>query len=159
MKDKRRKYKIHFKFDRVLDAFLLSKVWKTWWDYCQNKSNLNYYLISAIGRLFEKIDKYKFNEFDLYCIGHSHLDACWLWTKISTIKRAITTFQQNIEYFEKYPFYTFSQTTPQYYDWVRRLRPNLFQKIQTLHNGCANKKSLLTRHFLKKQKSCMRKRD
>ncbi len=130
MKDKKRKVKLHLKFDRVLDAFLLSKLWRKWWDFCQNKSNLNYYLISAIGRLFERIDKYKFEEFDLYCIGHSHLDACWLWTKISTIKRAIATFQQNIEYFEKYSFYTFSQTTPQYYDWVRRLRPKLFQKIQ-----------------------------
>ena len=130
LKDKRKKNKLHLKFDRVLDAFLANKLWRKWWEYCQNKSNINYYLILAIGRLFERRGKYKFEEFNLHCIGHSHLDACWLWTKLSTIRRAIITFQRNIEYFEKYPFYTFSQTTPQYYDWVRRLRPKLFQKIQ-----------------------------
>ncbi|MFX1567746.1 MAG: alpha-mannosidase [Promethearchaeota archaeon] len=130
MKNKKKKLKLHVKLDHVLDAFLNGKLWRKWWNYCQNRTNINYFFISALGRLFERIDKYSFEEFDLYCIGHSHLDACWLWTKLSTIRRAIITFQQNIEYFEKYPFYTFSQTTPQYYDWVRRLRPKIFQKIQ-----------------------------
>ncbi len=130
MKDKIKKFKLRIKFDRILDTFLNNKLWRKWWNYCQNRSNINYYLLLALGRLFERIDKYNFKEFDLYCIGHSHLDACWLWTKLSTIRRAIVTFQRNIEHFEKFPFYTFSQTTPQYYDWVRRLRPSLFQKIQ-----------------------------
>ena len=126
----KKKIKLRIKFDRVLDTFLISKLWRKWWEYCQNKINLNYYLILAIGRLIERIGKYKSEEFNLYCIGHSHLDASWLWTKLSTIRRAIITFQRNVKYFEEYPFYTFSQTTPQYYDWVRRLRPSLFQKIQ-----------------------------
>ena len=79
---KKKRNKLHLKFDRVLDAFLGSKLWRKWWEYCQNKTNLNYYLIWAIGRLFERIDKFKFEEFNLYFIGHSHLDACWLWTKL-----------------------------------------------------------------------------
>ncbi len=129
-KGKKKKHKLHVKFDQVLDAFLNSRFWKKWWGYCQNKSNINYYFISAIGRLLARLDKYKLDEFNLYCIGHSHLDACWLWTKLSTIRRTVITFQQNIEYFEKYPFYSFSQTSPQYYDWIRRLKPDLFQKIK-----------------------------
>lgn len=129
-KSKKKKKKLKIGFDRVLDAYLISKPWRKWWGFCQSRSNINYYFISAIGRLLGKLDHYKTEEFNLYCIGHSHLDACWLWTKLSTIKRAIVTFQQNIEHFEKYPFYTFSQTSPQYYDWIRRLRPELFQKIK-----------------------------
>ena len=125
-----KRYKVRMGFDHVLYSFLYSKAWRKLWERRQYKKNSNYYLIMAIAKLFEKLDNYKFNEFDLYCIGHSHLDACWLWTKLSTIRRAIVTFQQNIEQFERYPYYTFSQTTPQYYDWVRRLRPALFQKVQ-----------------------------
>jgi len=124
-----KRYKLRMGFDHVLHSFLHSKAWRKLWDRRQYKKNSNYYLFMAIAKLFEKLDNYKFNEFDLYCIGHSHLDACWLWTKLSTIRRAIITFQQNIEQFEKYPYYSFSQTTPQYYDWVRRLRPALFQKV------------------------------
>ena len=127
--DNRKKYRLRWGFDQFLHQFLHSKMWNKMWNRRQYKRNSNYYLTMAFSKLLERRDNYKFNEFDLYCIGHSHLDACWLWTKLSTIRRAIITFQQNIEHFERFPFYTFSQTTPQYYDWVRRLRPELFQKM------------------------------
>ena len=87
-----KRYKLRMGFDQVLHAFIYGKAWRKLWERRQYKKNSNYYLMMAIAKLFEKIDNYKFNEFDLYCIGHSHLDACWLWTKLSTIRRAIITF-------------------------------------------------------------------
>ena len=121
--------KLRTKLDRPMYALLHSKGWRAYWDFCQ-KHNINYYTQVAVGRLAQKIRKYKFKEYDLYGIGQSHLDLCWHWTKLSTVRRAIITTQQSIDYFEKYHYYTFSQTQAQFYEWIQKLRPKLFQKIK-----------------------------
>jgi len=121
--------KLRTKLDRPVFALLHSKGWRALWDYCE-KHNINYYWEVAFGRLAQKFKKFKFKDYDLYGIGQSHLDLCWLWTKLSTVRRGIITSQQSIEYFEKYPHYTFSQTQPQIYEWIQKIRPKLFQKIK-----------------------------
>ncbi|MHA1294756.1 MAG: hypothetical protein ACTSQJ_19125, partial [Promethearchaeota archaeon] len=136
-KEQFKELKLKIKLDRMFHAFLDSKSWKRFWDFCQ-KHNINYYLHFALGKLFKKLKrklkkyphKYKLGDFNLYAIGQSHLDACWLWTKLSTIRRAIITFEQAVENFRRYSYFTFSQTSPQYYDWVKKLKPELFKKIQ-----------------------------
>lgn len=129
-KDKK-KIDLAFRMDRVMEAFLYSKRWKKYWE--KRQKNLYWYYLTPIGlKLFEKLGKFKYKDFNLYAIAQSHLDACWLWTKLSTIRRAILTFERAVKNIEKYPFFTFSQTSPQYYDWVRRLRPELFEKIKNL---------------------------
>ncbi len=127
------KFKLKIQFDRVLDAFLYSKRWRKQWE--RGYTNLRYYYLTAMGvKFFEKVFKYKFEDFNLYALGQSHLDACWKWTKLSTIRRTILTFDRAVKNIEKYPFFIFSQTSPQYYDWIKRLRPDLFKKVQELVN-------------------------
>lgn len=121
--------KLRIKLDRPLDALLHNKEWRKYWKWCQDH-NINYYLHMGLVKFFERKNNYRIKNFNLYAIGQSHLDACWLWTKLSTIRRAIITFQQAVDHFKKYSYFTFSQTTPQYYEWVKNLRPDLFKKIQ-----------------------------
>ncbi|MFO8017684.1 MAG: glycoside hydrolase family 38 C-terminal domain-containing protein [Promethearchaeia archaeon] len=124
-----KRLKLRTKLDRPLEAMLHNRAWRKCWKFSQNH-NINYYLHMAIAKFSEYKKNFRLKNFNLYAIGQSHLDACWLWTKLSTIRRAIITFQQAIDHFEQYPYFTFSQTTPQYYDWVKMLRPKLFKKIQ-----------------------------
>ncbi|MHA1335221.1 MAG: hypothetical protein ACTSPW_05660, partial [Promethearchaeota archaeon] len=114
--------KLRVKIDRAFHSFLDGKSWKKFWN-CIHKKNVIYYTGIALGRIIQKKKKFKLNEFDLYAIGQSHIDAAWLWTKLSTIRRVIITFSQAVKHL-------YSQTAPAYYDWVRRLRPKLFDKIK-----------------------------
>jgi alpha-mannosidase len=104
-------------------------MYKSIWNFMQ-KHNINYYWQAAIAKFRERQKKYRIRNFDLYAIGQSHLDACWLWTKLSTIRMAIITFQKAVEHFEMYPYFTLSLTSPQYYDWVKRFKPKLFEKVK-----------------------------
>jgi alpha-mannosidase len=67
---------------------------------------------------------------DIYMIGQSHLDACWVWDWKSTVRKNYNTFSQALEHLEDYPFYTFSCSSPQYYYWMERYYPDKFKKIK-----------------------------
>ncbi|MGQ4876176.1 MAG: alpha-mannosidase [Promethearchaeia archaeon] len=121
--------KVRVKIDRAFHSFLDGKSWKKFWN-CVHRKNIIFYTSIALGRIIQKKKKFKLSEFNLYAIGQSHIDAAWLWTKLSTIRRVIITFSQAVKHFEMYSFFTYSQTAPAYYDWVRRLRPQLFEKIK-----------------------------
>jgi alpha-mannosidase len=90
------------------------------------------YLRSLKGTLgiFQKITRAKLNDFNLSFIGQSHLDAAWLFPVLDTKLRAYKTFYKAIEHLEKYPFFTFSQTSPQYYQWIKAYSPQLWEKVK-----------------------------
>lgn len=127
--EKKKELKLQRGNERFLDAMLHSKHWRKLWDYLQ-KNHINYYLHNAYFNLGKAIKGIDFNNFEIYAIGRSHLDAAWHWTKLSTIRRAIITVMQVMDNFQKFPLFKFSQTTPQYYEWIHKLRPTLFSKIQ-----------------------------
>ena len=61
-------------------------------------------------------------------IAQSHLDAA-LWTQ-QTQSNAYMTFYKAVEHIEKYPFFTFTQTSPQYFAWMKQYAPSLWEKIK-----------------------------
>lgn len=130
-----KRLKVRTKLEPALMAFIHSSSWSKVWNFCQKK-DINYYFYFALGRFYKKLKhlfsktKTSTGDFDLWAIGQSHIDAAWLWTKRETIRRVIITFQENIAHMKKYPYYTYSQASPQYYDWVRRLRPELFEQMK-----------------------------
>lgn len=69
-------------------------------------------------------------ELNVYAIGQSHIDAAWRWRYAQTHKKCQRTFGKAIYHIEKYPFFTYSQSAPQYYEWVLQDAPELFAKIQ-----------------------------
>lgn len=72
----------------------------------------------------------KLKDFQFVAIGQSHLDAAWKWRKQQTIEKAFITFSNAIRNMGRYDQFTFSQSSPQYYEWMRIHHPDLFKHIQ-----------------------------
>ncbi len=65
-----------------------------------------------------------------YSIGQSHIDAAWLWRVDQTRDKCRETFGNAIHHMEMYPEFHYSQSAPQYYEWVMEDDPALFEKIK-----------------------------
>lgn len=71
--------------------------------------------------------------FNLHHIAVSHLDAAWLWPVVETKIRAYKTFYKAVEHCEEFPFLTFTETSPQYYDWIKCYSPEkLWPKVKQM---------------------------
>ncbi len=66
----------------------------------------------------------------IHLLGHSHIDAVWLWTRDETVKVCIETFSRVLDLMDRYPGLTFCQSSAQYYEWVEKSRPDLFERIR-----------------------------
>ncbi|MHA1339270.1 MAG: alpha-mannosidase [Promethearchaeota archaeon] len=85
---------------------------------------------SLIFKVFEKLGNFKFSDFKGYFIATSHIDAAWLWTAYDTKVRVWRTFDMAIKHIRKYPFYSISITSPQYYDWIKRYDKDMWELIK-----------------------------
>jgi alpha-mannosidase len=66
----------------------------------------------------------------LTAVGHAHIDVAWLWTLAQTRQKAARTFHTVLKLMEEFPAYTFTQSQPQLYDYIRQDHPALFAGIQ-----------------------------
>ena len=71
-------------------------------------------------KFMEKAFAVKFSDYKGYAIALSHLDAAWKWTVLDSKVRAYKTFYYGLEYIQKYPFYSVSFSSPQYFDWIKK---------------------------------------
>ena len=70
-------------------------------------------------------------------VGHSHLDAVWLWPWNATLHKAFRTFSKNLKRLDRYQGITFAQSTPLFYEWMEKEYPDLFREIQKMvKKGC-----------------------
>ena len=74
--------------------------------------------------------KFKKDDFNIYAIGQSHLDAAWLWRRISTIRKNNVTFSNALRHMDDYPFFTFSCSSAQYFEWMEKYFFEKFEKIK-----------------------------
>ncbi len=65
-----------------------------------------------------------------HAVGQSHLDAAWRWRAAQTHDKARETFRNNIRHLRQHPAFTFSQSQPVYYQWIRDEHPHLFAAIR-----------------------------
>ncbi len=63
-------------------------------------------------------------------VGHAHIDVAWLWPLAQTRRKAGRSFHTVIRLMEAFPHYTFTQTQPQLYEFVRQDYPELFEAIR-----------------------------
>ena len=63
-------------------------------------------------------------------IGSSHLDTAWLWTVDETIRKSARTFSNVCALMDRYPEYTFMQSSALHLDWLRRHYPDTFERIK-----------------------------
>ncbi|WP_019586137.1 alpha-mannosidase [Deinococcus apachensis] len=62
--------------------------------------------------------------------GHAHIDLAWLWPLSETRRKARRTFSTVLSLMDRYPDFTFNQSTAQLYEFVREDDPELFARIR-----------------------------
>ena len=66
----------------------------------------------------------------LHIIGHSHIDAAWLWPWRDASNIVFTTFQSALDRMSETPDFRYTHSSSQHYRWVERADPGLFTKIR-----------------------------
>lgn len=66
----------------------------------------------------------------LHVIGHSHIDAAWLWPWRDGADTVLTTFRSALNRMNETPGFCYSHSSSAHYRWVERSDPALFAEIQ-----------------------------
>ncbi len=66
----------------------------------------------------------------VYFLGHSHIDAAWLWTFTDTLDVVRDTCETVLRLMEDYPDFAYCQSSAQYYRWIEERYPATFAQIQ-----------------------------
>ncbi|MEG1295824.1 MAG: alpha-mannosidase, partial [Niameybacter sp.] len=64
------------------------------------------------------------------CVGHTHIDVAWLWKLKNTREKCARSFSTVLRLMEQYPEYTFLQTQPQLYEYIKEDHPEMFAQIK-----------------------------
>lgn len=63
-------------------------------------------------------------------VGHSHMDTAWLWPVSETIRKCARTYANVLSLMDRYPEYTFTQSSLLHADWMREYYPSIFEGIK-----------------------------
>lgn len=69
-------------------------------------------------------------DFDVYAIGHSHLDLAWLWPLRETKRKAERTFTRQLYNLENDPAYIYGASQPWQFEQIKAHNPALYEKIR-----------------------------
>ena len=67
----------------------------------------------------------------IHIIGHSHIDAAWLWPWRDGADTVLNTFRSALNRMRDHPGFCFSHSSSQHYRWVERADPAMFAEILT----------------------------
>ena len=70
------------------------------------------------------------DDYEVTCIGHTHIDVAWLWTLDQTEEKAQRSFATVLKLMENYDDYVFMSSQPQLYEYVKEFEPELYEKIK-----------------------------
>lgn len=74
---------------------------------------------------------------EVFAVGHAHIDVAWLWPVAQARHKAARTFHTVLRLMEAFPAFTFVQSQPQLYEFVRQDHPRLFEAIRRrVADGC-----------------------
>ncbi len=62
--------------------------------------------------------------------GHAHIDLAWLWPLAETRRKIRRTFSTVLDLMDRYPDFTFNQSSAQAYAWMEDDDPKVFQRIK-----------------------------
>ena len=65
----------------------------------------------------------------LHIIGHSHVDAAWLWPWTDSADVVLATFRSALNRMEETPGFCYSHSSTVHYRWVQESDPKMFQEI------------------------------
>jgi alpha-mannosidase len=71
-------------------------------------------------------------KFDVYYIGHSHIDMNWLWTWPDTIDTCRRTWNSAMNLMDEFPDFQYVQSQPAAYVPIEKLYPDEFRRMQQM---------------------------
>jgi len=72
----------------------------------------------------------KLTDVTVSAVGHTHIDVAWLWRLKHTREKAIRSFSTVLRLMEEFDDYSFLQSQPQLYRYVKRDCPALYERIK-----------------------------
>ncbi|WP_020619058.1 alpha-mannosidase [Paenibacillus daejeonensis] len=66
----------------------------------------------------------------MHMVGQSHIDVAWLWPLKETMRKVGRTFSTVCALMDRYPDFTYSQSQPQLYAYVKAYYPELYERIK-----------------------------
>lgn len=66
----------------------------------------------------------------MHMVGQSHIDVAWLWPLKETQRKVGRTFSTICALMDRYPDFTYSQSQPQLYAYVKEHYPELYKRIK-----------------------------
>jgi alpha-mannosidase len=66
----------------------------------------------------------------VWSAGHAHIDVAWLWTLEQTRRKTSRTWYTALHLMDQFPDYTYTQSQPQLYEYIRQDHPELFTRVQ-----------------------------
>lgn len=66
----------------------------------------------------------------LHLIGHSHIDAAWLWPWTDSADLVLTTFRSALDRMRETPGLRYSHSSMVHYRWVQDADPKMFEEIR-----------------------------
>ncbi len=66
----------------------------------------------------------------LHIIGHSHIDAAWLWPWTDSADVVLATFRSALDRMQETPELRYSHSSTSHYRWVQQVDPKMFEEIR-----------------------------
>ena len=66
----------------------------------------------------------------MHIIGHSHIDAAWLWPWRDGADTVLNTFRSALNRMKENPAFCYSHSSSAHYRWAQRADPKLFAEVQ-----------------------------
>src|ERR1017187_9108812 len=66
----------------------------------------------------------------LHMIGHSHIDAAWLWPWRDGADSVLDTFRSALNRMNETPGFCYSHSSAAHYRWVERAAPEMVEQIK-----------------------------
>ncbi|MFB6075215.1 MAG: alpha-mannosidase [Haloarculaceae archaeon] len=67
--------------------------------------------------------------YELTAVGHAHIDLAWLWPWSETVRKGARSFSNVLKLMEEYPAFTFIQSQPHLYEFLRNRYPDVHERI------------------------------
>ncbi|HTX75651.1 MAG TPA: glycoside hydrolase family 38 C-terminal domain-containing protein [Terracidiphilus sp.] len=66
----------------------------------------------------------------LHIIGHSHIDAAWLWPWRDGADTVLTTFRSALDRMKEFPDFCYTHSSSAHYRWVEQADPEMLEEIR-----------------------------
>lgn len=67
--------------------------------------------------------------YEITAVGHAHIDLAWIWPWSETVRKSARSFSNVLKLMEEYPDFTFLQSQPHIYEFLRERYPEVYERV------------------------------